>query len=383
MHTRFEHSLGVMETATRAFDVLALRSRALLEGQLQTVPQFEQDTLARARQLVRLMALLHDVGHTAFSHAGDGVLPAKIKRHENISGWVVSAEGPLGKLIDEAFFPGLSEYLPKLLMEAEDVPPQLQILKQIVSGQLDADRTDYLLRDSIHCGVQYGRFDHLRLISSLVAHENSNTGSLAIGVDRGGSHTFEGLILARYYMNTQVYFHRVRRAYDLVLNKWLEAWVGHKYDKEERVLKWDDILLEAQMHKDAAATVGSERQRWAERLVRRLHPRLVREWGDHADIQDFQTAKRVLQTLQDEFKEVEFLFDDKASGSIHKVYVPGDTERVDDLFIVPRIGQPVQFATQSKVIADIRKQFWVLRIFAYFSDTDQRQRVTERALQLA
>src|SRR5258707_80818 len=90
MHTRFEHSLGVMELASQAFDAIALRDPQLIHDHLAALPDFADLTMAKARQLVRLLGLLHDVGHTAFSHAGEGILPATIKRHELISAWVVS-----------------------------------------------------------------------------------------------------------------------------------------------------------------------------------------------------------------------------------------------------------------------------------------------------
>ena len=90
------------------------------------------------------------------------------------------------------------------------MPPQLKVLKDLVSGEMDADRSDYLLRDSLHCGVEYGRFDHARMVQCLEVYE-SDGGTLEIALDRGGIHTFEALILARYQMNTQVYYHRIRR----------------------------------------------------------------------------------------------------------------------------------------------------------------------------
>ncbi len=105
------------------------------------------------------------------------------------------------------FFEGLSGLLVRIMQKA----PELIFLRQFVVGELDMDRTDYLLRDSLHCGVEYGKFDFRRLIESLAVLKNPDTGRLQIGLERGGEHTFEALILARYQMNTQVYYHRIRR----------------------------------------------------------------------------------------------------------------------------------------------------------------------------
>ena len=84
----------------------------------------------------------------------------------------------------------------------------------LVDGQLDADRADYLLRDSYHVGVRYGHFDLDRLLTTLTAIEDPETGSPVLAIEEGGQHAAEGLIIARYMMFTQVYYHRTRRAYD-------------------------------------------------------------------------------------------------------------------------------------------------------------------------
>src|SRR5262245_8162453 len=83
-HTRFEHSLGVMELATRAFDQLAEKRGALLEANLKKVAELSDKPLAIARQLVRLAALLHDVGHACFSHAAETVIHAG-SSHESLT----------------------------------------------------------------------------------------------------------------------------------------------------------------------------------------------------------------------------------------------------------------------------------------------------------
>jgi HD superfamily phosphohydrolase len=79
------------------------------------------------------------------------------------------------------------------------MPPQLKVLKDLVSGEMDADRSDYLLRDSHHCGVEYGRFDHRRMIQCLDLHE-AEGGTLEIALHRDGIHTFEAKKPAREYV---------------------------------------------------------------------------------------------------------------------------------------------------------------------------------------
>jgi HD superfamily phosphohydrolase len=87
MHSRFEHSLGVMELTTRVFDTVCIESEERIVEELQRIPEFKEDTIAKARQTVRLMALLHDVGHPAFSHAAESTIPGK--DHELLSVYVI------------------------------------------------------------------------------------------------------------------------------------------------------------------------------------------------------------------------------------------------------------------------------------------------------
>jgi len=143
-HTRFEHSLGVMELATRAFDQIAARSGGLLEANLKTVVELENEPLAIGRQLVRLAALLHDVGHACFSHAAERVIHEE-SGHESFTFKLVVERDFLGTELDGAYFSGFSALLGKVLQGGPVMPPQLKILKDLVSGETDADRSDYLL----------------------------------------------------------------------------------------------------------------------------------------------------------------------------------------------------------------------------------------------
>lgn len=89
--------------------------------------------------------------------------------------------------------------------------------RELLSGQLDADRMDYLLRDAWHCGVSYGSFDLGRIVDTVTVVDDPRPDAptgLRVAVSSGGRHAAEGLLLARYFMFQQVYFHHVRKAYD-------------------------------------------------------------------------------------------------------------------------------------------------------------------------
>jgi hypothetical protein len=94
------------------------------------------------------------------------------------------------------------------------------------------------------------------------------------------------------------------------------------------------------------------------------------------------SAKRTLSTLEQEFSEAELLLDERASGNIHSLFVRGDQEMVDDLFVVDRSGWMQRFSELSKIVEKIPKRFWVIRIFAYFSDDDQRTAVAQRVREI-
>ena len=111
------------------------------------------------------------------------------------------------------------------------------ILSEIIVGDaFGVDRIDYLLRDSYHTGVAYGRFDHYRLIDTLrilitsADDPNGTDTEPALGLERGGVQSAEALMLARYFMYSQVYFHSVRRIYDIHLMDFLKDRLpGHTF----------------------------------------------------------------------------------------------------------------------------------------------------------
>ena len=227
-HTRFEHSLGVLHVATKMFGVL----RAKHESPMSDRYGFDQATFDRCLSLVRLAALLHDVGHAPLSHSGESLMPTvKGKRidHEDYSFYLI-AEG-MKDVIDNHKLNRerlciTGKEVASFYLGKSDVSPKILLFRDLVSGQLDADRMDYLLRDSHHCGVTYGFYDLNRILDTLVFVEtitNDGSPSLQIGIESGGRHAAEGLILARYFMFEQVYFQKTRMAYDYHGSQCLKA----------------------------------------------------------------------------------------------------------------------------------------------------------------
>ena len=158
IHTRFLHALGVHHLTGRA--IYALRSR----GELA---QLDAEQTAGV-QVVRLAALLHDVGHYPFSHAMEeleaGAIPG---HHEELADRFLAAPGIREVLEDVA--PDAAVRIGALIRGTSDHP-----LQGLVSGSLDLDKIDYLRRDSLFCGVPYGAVDVDRLLEALtLARETS------------------------------------------------------------------------------------------------------------------------------------------------------------------------------------------------------------------
>ena len=116
---------------------------------------------------------------------------------------------------------------PKKARELEFTSWETILSEMITGDSFGADRMDYLLRDSHHAGVAYGHYDHFRLIQCLaiLPREDKQSDEPALGLTSGGVEASEGLMLARHFMFKQVYFHPVRRAFDIHLKEFLKEWL--------------------------------------------------------------------------------------------------------------------------------------------------------------
>lgn len=236
-HSRFEHSIGVMHLATRIFDKVWPRV-------VQVVPAWEQDR-DNMRQLLRLAALLHDVGHPAFSHAFEEHLPNG--SHEYFTGRFILEDAELHAAFGTGGIPMSQEIIAVIALGAKKrerffpelfgcVSSKSEFLNQILTGDLvGADRMDYLLRDSLHAGVSYGRFDLERVLDTLTVVVNE-AGDPQLAIERGGLEAAEEMLLARYYMFAQIYFHHVR----CILDQWIGRALLKVFPDTERYENLDE-----------------------------------------------------------------------------------------------------------------------------------------------
>ncbi len=281
-HRRFEHSLGVMELAGRVFDVITHPENVLPEI-AEAIPEI-RDTkrLPYWRQILRMAALCHDLGHIPFSHAAEHELLPEEWSHERLSVELIRSD-LMCDVWQRAVPPMVADLIAKVAvgqkkLAKEEFSTWEAILSEIVvSDAFGVDRMDYLLRDSLHCGVAYGRFDHHRLIDTLrVLPRGDDSEEPTLGIEEGGMHAAESLLLARYFMFRQVYFHRVRRAYDVHLKDFLKLWLpGGSYNvKLKDHMEMTDNQVTVGIT-DAASDANSPAHDPARRLRNREHFRVL------------------------------------------------------------------------------------------------------------
>jgi len=186
-HSRFAHSLGVYEVCRRMVNEVS---------GLKELSEIDKVTVMCA-------ALLHDLGHGPFSHAFESITPVA---HEVYTQRVILEDTEINAVLRQ-----VSDDFPSKVASIIDYSHPNELLNQIVSGQLDADRMDYLLRDAYFTGTSYGKFDLERILRTMRVRDNK------IVVKESGIHSVEDYIMARYHMYWQVYYHPVGRSYEAIL----------------------------------------------------------------------------------------------------------------------------------------------------------------------
>jgi HD superfamily phosphohydrolase len=191
-HTRFEHCVGVMHLA----------------GLMAENPYLSRHFNDDQYKLIRIAALLHDVGHGPFSHIYEHLLTKFLhKTHEDINVWIVQKSelkdiiGALGFNVD---------HVAKLSVGWLHRPKRA-FMDQIIRSAVDADKLDFVIRDTYHTGAQYGYVDVIRLIQTLDVLDQN------LAVDVGALSALESFILARIESFKSIYFHRVGRAVQIML----------------------------------------------------------------------------------------------------------------------------------------------------------------------
>ena len=349
-HSRFSHSLGVMEFATKVYDTLIAKHRADID--------WNQDRIKRNRQLLRLAALLHDLGHAPFSHASDDLFENGMD-HEKYSEKLILTP-PIKDIINQLPDKGINVTSMDVssLLSGENIDADGAFLKEIYTGEIDVDKMDYLLRDSLFTGVHYGRFDHDRLINTLCLIQTPNSEDVirTLAVEEGGLHALEALVLARYFMFTQVYFHRVRRSYDHHLENFLKIKLGHYPLNLDDYLTWDDnkvlgLLKEATDNEDARC------------ILTRNHYVEAFNTPEHTDSEQRTRFKWMSEKVIEEFPDVKCYIDEaeKAPHKFQKV----------DFYVKKRDRGEISLVTKESKIINSLQNIEQYRIFVSRENRDQ------------
>ena len=278
-HSRFGHALGAMQLAGSVYDALAARSEGVLDPDPRSVE----------RRLVRAAALLHDIGHAPFSHSAEDLFAEAIDHEEMTRRLLGLAE------IETVFADCGDGIEPADVLRLLTAPrgASERLLSQIVSGELDVDKMDYLLRDSLFCGVQYGSYDLPRLVDTMIPIRDPETGEWGLGVFEGGVHALEALVMARYYMFTQVYFNPIGKALELHFNEWLLE-SGHRWPAEpEAFLAESDYSI--------VNAMGRSSSPHARAVIERQYYPMVFETREHLSAEEKNRFETLLPSLVEEF----------------------------------------------------------------------------------
>jgi HD superfamily phosphohydrolase len=355
-HSRFTHSLGAFHLATRMIAKLRL----------------SYDISDDSQTAVRIAALLHDIGHGPFSHVIESILGF---HHEEFTiEAVLSDKTAVGKL--------LSGYSATL---ADDVASIIRgdyrhrALSQLVSSQLDVDRMDYLLRDSLMTGAKYGVYDLEWIIKSIEISEEDDH----LYVSAPGIYAVEDYLQARYYMYRQVYFHRTLRSAEAILRVllnrafWLSKNGGDIWraggNPMDKILEGERLSLEDHLELDDTDVTFSIK-RWrhssdailADLADRFLSRRLFKAYDlDMPEIERIDFVERARAIVADEGFDPEYYFvEDKPSNAPYSFYARGSANPKNLIFVEDGYSRPAirEISAVSSAVRGLQEGYRIHRI---------------------
>lgn len=254
-HTRFEHSIGTMYLASK------------LANHLKLDPD--------QKRILRTSALLHDSGHGPFSHVSERVLS---QSHEELTTQLIK-NSELGDILTEEFN----------VKEIIDITSGKGSLGQIISGELDVDRMDYLLRDSYYTGVAYGVIDVERLIYNMVLEDN-------LMLKRKGVQAAESMLLARYFMYPSVYQHHTTRIINAMFRRCLKELFQIGIVNQEEIYLFDDLDI---------ISAARSQEGYAQEMIKRLDNRAIYKTVYSLKLEEIKKPASVFQLSDAKIEEIE------------------------------------------------------------------------------
>jgi HD superfamily phosphohydrolase len=288
-HTRFGHCLGAM----------------YLAGQLGRRLLSQLDLEESALQEVRLAGLLHDIGHGPFSHVfEEPLIEGRGLNHEDVTEWIIR-ESEIGDFIEAS---GISKNRIADLVRGRRVARLDSVVSGIAAGQVDADKMDYLIRDSFYCGVNYGLVDIHRLINSI---EISSDNEMHFDIAARGA--LESFLVARYEMFLNVYYHKTVRSVEVMLIKLIgaadKALNLTAFKTPEEFLELDDMSLVSRIRRldPSISEEAAEASRMMEMLDSRILYKSAFEKVLHTEdrfVSKVLTKRKVRESLQEEIASI-------------------------------------------------------------------------------
>jgi HD superfamily phosphohydrolase len=393
VHTRFEHSLGVMHLA----------------GKIAKNLNIDKDRI----KIIRIAGLLHDIGHGPFSHVSEQLLEKYSNNlkslvdkydaenaHELMSILIIKNNKEIGKIFKED------------KIEVEEVVKLIKkykkafIEKDIISGPLDADKLDYLLRDSYFTGVKYGIFDLEKIIESFKIIKISSEEE-RIGIDYEGVYALEQFLLSNYHMRMQVYYHRIRRISDAMIIRGIEIAIDEgikelgylfniKDDEDyfKKFIKYDDRIIQDIIIKDSKGMA----KEFFRKLIKRDLLKEVLNFEITSEVfdKDVITYDRSLKLDENYFKKIskeiskwindkynidipsEFIILDRQSFSNPTFRTPGVRIDINTIYILEK-GIKKDFTDFSKVFKNstIEPKSNFMYLYAPIEDNNKKNEISK------
>jgi HD superfamily phosphohydrolase len=370
------------------------------------LPQKEND---EKRRIIRLSALLHDIGHGPFSHISEDILDKysynagdspKERIHEKITAKLIQTDKELKQLLS----PNEIENIIGLLSGQK---VDISLMKEIVSGPLDADKMDYLLRDSYFCGVKYGVFDIHRMLNTLTTYDDNFDTHIAISDD--GINSLEQFVLAKYYMLKQVYCHRIRSIADSMIIRGIELGIEkdeieflnriYRYKENEEYLKqylgyWDDKVLNE--------LVFSDKKGYAKEIFERLYHRKLFKRIFSVELKNIEIKSEKLKDkviniaakeneilrkqIEEHISQIDSLVCKKEYVIVNCFTIKSvrETSRESEggILIIDRAGNKKNFEEESTVFSSIDESMKdvYFEVYAPLESVDQKDKKTKIAL---
>lgn len=360
-HSRFVHSLGVMHCATM-----------ILSGIYNhKYKKISSDPNELQIKTLRFSALLHDIGHLPFSHALEKHFLSGLK-HEALSEYIIS-DPRISSIIESD---GVDPKAVGALL-AKKPPAKFRLLHEVISGQLDADRADYLLRDAHLSGAKYGEYDFPRFLQLFSGREDDDEhGHLTLFVDENDLHVAESMLIARYHYNLQIPYHRTRMGFDLVLERFIRDFPEYRdpFTVEEGRLTHVDLERFTDLDDcEIMERIKKEFRRdnpWAPYLLRAKHLIPVIDTSSHSSKGD-RAYKDLVRALKNDaaFCEGADFFHRSQEVEIIKGAGTEFAEKPDDNGQAParQSGMILLHSREGKgrepEYVDIRERSWIFKHF--------------------